>query len=100
MGDGDRHTETSFNTEAASNSMAAARSAPSCNTAAYRLAECHRGAAAHSAAASDASADPYRFAASNAGATLIGYSLLSDRREGIQYAGARAITGVTWASTG
>ena len=77
-GDGDTHTEACSNTEAASNSVAAPHSAPSFNTAAYRLAECDRSAAAHSAAASVAPADPYRFAASNAGATLIGYSLLSD----------------------
>jgi len=76
-GDGDTHTEACSNTEAASNSMAAP-SARSFNTAAYRLAECDRSAAAHSAASFDATADAYRFAASNAGATLIGYSLLSD----------------------
>jgi len=58
--------------------MAAANSARSFNTAAHRLAEYDRGAAAQSAASSDATADAYRFAASNAGATLIGCSSLSD----------------------
>jgi len=77
-GDGDTHTEACSNTEAASNSMAAARSAPSFNTAAYRLAECDRSAAAHSAASFDATADAYRFAASNADATPVGCSSLSD----------------------
>ena len=55
-GDGDTHTEACFNTEAASNSVAAA----------------------HSAASSDATADAYRFTASNAGATPVGCSSLSD----------------------
>ncbi|PYS45054.1 MAG: hypothetical protein DMG13_32885 [Acidobacteria bacterium] len=55
-GDGDTHTEACFNTEAASKS----------------------GAAANSAASFDATADPYRFAASDAGATRVGCSSLSD----------------------